>query len=236
MNRAVRSEVNRGRVALTHSPGRLDDLVRLLQERGFEVVRQPLIETVPRTDPRTRAAAAGLMRLPWLLLTSRSTVEAIVELGGFADGPLLGAVGPATARAIEAAGGQVALVANPHNAIGLANAFLAHPQAAGPVGLPRGNRALETLERELGEAGYATRPLVLYDTRQLQWQGEPADALVLASPSAVEALPAEVAARARLVTLGGTTSAAVRGRGWSCEEASEATPEATVAAIERVLA
>lgn len=223
-------------VALTCSPGRLDGLEALLAGRGFEVVRRPLLETVPRTDPRTRAAASTLMALPWILITSRSTVEALIELGGFTEEPLIGAVGPTTAAALDAAGVRVTLVATPHNATGLAHAFLAHPLASGPVGLPRGNRALETLEQELGEAGFASRPLVVYDTVECEWRGEATDALVLASPSAVEALPAEVAARSRLVTLGGTTSEAVRARGWECEEAEEPTAEATLAAVERVLA
>ncbi|HEX7005450.1 MAG TPA: uroporphyrinogen-III synthase [Trueperaceae bacterium] len=228
--------MKRPRVALTHSAGRLDDLAALLEERGFEVVRSPLVETVPRTDERTAAAAATLMSLPWLLITSRSTVEAIEELGGFAEGPLIGAVGPATAAALQEVGAMVTFVATPNNARGLAHAFLAHPLARGPVGLPRGNRALETLEQELGEAGFATRPLVVYDTRPQPWRGDGADALVLASPSAVEALPTEVGSRSRLVTLGETTSAAVRSRGWRCEEAQEPTAQATLAALERVLA
>lgn len=223
------------RIALTHSPGRLDGLQELLEERGYEVLRRPLIETTPRTDPATRAAAANLMALPWLLVTSRSTVEALLALGGISGGSLIGAVGPATAGALEAAGASVALVANPHNARGLAHTFLAHPHARGPVGLPRGNRALEDLERELGEAGFATRPLVVYDTVQREWQGGQVDALVLASPSAVEALPAEVAGCARLVTLGTTTSAAARSRGWRFDEAEEPTPRATLAVLERIL-
>lgn len=223
------------RVALTQSPGRLDGLQELLEERGFEVLSQPLVKIETRGDSRTRSAVANLMALPWLLITSRSTVEALLALGGFEGDPLIGAVGPATASALEEAGATVTLVANPHNARGLAHAFLAHPQARGPVGLPRGNRALDVLEQELGEAGFATRPLVVYDTVLCEWQGGEVDALVLASPSAVEALPAEVAGRARLVTLGQTTSAAARSRGWQCDEAEAPTPQATLAALERVL-
>lgn len=227
------------RVALTYSPGRLEGLDELLEERGYQIVRQPLIETVPRSDPQTRAAAEKLLALPWLLVTSRSTVEALRALGlldGAADAwPSIGAIGPATAAMLEEAGARVTFVATPHDARGLAHTFLAHPAARGPVGLPRGNRALDLLERELGEAGIATRPLVVYDTRPRAWQGSGVEALVLASPSAVEALPAIVAECAGLVTLGRTTSEAVRARGWHCEEAEEPTPAATLAALERVL-
>ncbi|MEX2536419.1 MAG: uroporphyrinogen-III synthase [Trueperaceae bacterium] len=244
------NHVTHRRVALTQSPGRLDELQALLEARGFEVLRLPLVETVTRTDPRTRFAAVTLTSLPWLLITSRSTVEALVSLGalppsemtaGLTQKPLLGAIGPATAAALEATGARAALVGTPHNARGLAQAFLAHPKAMGPVGLARGNRALDTLERELGEAGFATRTLVVYDTRPSrrqasEFQTGEVDVVVLASPSAVEALPTEVASYGRLVTLGSTTSKAVHDRGWECEEADEPSPEATLAAIERVLA
>jgi uroporphyrinogen-III synthase len=227
--------MSRPRVVLTQSPGRLDGLDALLAARGYEVVRRPLVETVPRTDARTRASAASLAALPWLLLTSRSTVEALAALAVDLAGPRLGAVGPATAGAAEAAGGKVELTAVPSNAEGLAHAFLGHPEARGPVGLPRGNRALSTLEEMLGEAGIATRPLVVYDTRTRDWRDGAFDAVVLASPSAVEALPEAAARAGRLVTLGSTTSAAARARGWSCEEAALPTAEETLAALERVL-
>lgn len=207
----------------------------MLEERGIEVHRHPLVKTEVRTDSRTRSAVATLMALPWLLVTSRSTVEALLALGGFEGDPLIGAVGPATATALEEAGAPVTLVANPHDAQGLAHAFLGHPLARGPVGLPCGNRALDLLERQLGEAGFATRPLVVYDTVQTEWQGGAFDALVLASPSAVQALPEAVGDCTRLVTLGKTTSAAARSRGWQCDEAEESTPQATLAALERVL-
>lgn len=235
------------RVALTHSPGRLDDLASLLQAKGYEVVRRPLLQTVPRTDQRTRTEAQQLIALPWMLLTSRSTIEALLALDiqptepSSDEGPNparseVGAVGPATAQAAEAAGWKVAVVGTPHDAEGLAKAFLAHPRARGPVGLPRGNRALDILDRRLSEAGFAVRPVVVYDTVTLAWSGEAVEAVVLASPSAVEALPEEVARGGRLVTLGSTTAQAVRSRGWHCEEAAEPTPEATLAAVERVLA
>ncbi|MEX2542176.1 MAG: uroporphyrinogen-III synthase [Trueperaceae bacterium] len=231
--------MKRPRIALTQSAGRLEGLAPLLEARGFEVVRRPLIETVPRTDARTSSAAAKLSALPWLLLTSPATVEALNALGVDMSTARIGAVGPATAEAateaIAGSGGRVELVAVPNNADGLARAFLAHPQACGPVGLPRGNRALDTLERILGEAGIATFPVVVYDARTLVWRDGAVDAVVLGSPSAVEALPDEVARGGRVVTLGGTTSVAARARGWLCEEAQAPTAEATLAAVERVL-
>lgn len=213
----------------------MEGLAELLEARGFEVVRHPLIETVHRSDARTRAAAAKLSSLPWLLLTSRATVEALNALGVDLSTTKIGAVGPATTEAAKRSGGRVAVVAVPNSAEGLARAFLAHAEACGPVGLPRGNRARDTLERMLGEARIATLPVVVYDTRTRAWRDGGVDAIVLASPSAVEALPDEVARGGRLVTLGETTSDAASSRGWLYEQALAPTAEAALVAVERVL-
>lgn len=228
------------RITLTQAAGRLEELQELLVRKGYEVVRRPLLETVPRLDPDTRLAAEALQDLPWLLFTSRSSVDALLALGHDLRGGRLGAVGPATAGALEAAGGEVTVVAVPSDAEGLAHAFLDHPQACGPVGLPRGNRALDTLDRLLNEAGVETRPVVVYDTVRREWDDAGAETeaglIILASPSAVKALPEPVGRRARLVTLGPRTSLAARARGWSCEEAARPTAEEALVAVERLLA
>ena len=194
----------RGRVVLTHATGRLEGLPERLRALGFDVVHQPAIAVRPRTDAATRAAAASLLELPWLLFASRSAVEAWRALGvGFerdpasSGSPRIGAVGPGTAAALRAAGARVDLVAEPSTAEGLASAFTGHQEAAGPVGLARGNRARPTLADRLSEAGYATRAFVLYDTESLAWNDEPhrstnavePTVIVVASPSAVASLP-----------------------------------------------
>lgn len=105
--------------------------------------------------------------------------------------PRIGAVGPGTAHALRAAGAVVALEARPANAAGLAHAFARHPAAAGPVGLPQGSRARPELAGALARAGFATLPVVLYDTVPLPWSDaadDDAGIVVLASPSAVTSL------------------------------------------------
>ena len=245
------------RIVLTHAPGRFEGLDAALRRRGHTVVRAPLIATVPRTGEDVRAAAEALLTLPWLLFTSRSAVEAwsALEAGWRAPGepaggaPRVGAVGRKTASALRAAGAEPALVAEraPRSA-GLADAFLQHPEAASPVGLPQGDRALPTLRRALERAGFETRPLVLYETVTQPWPGDAtgsdagavgagrgdngagdaaalraaasaAELIVLASPSAADALPAEAAGRAALVAIGPTTAAALERRGLSPRQA-----------------
>lgn len=226
------------RVALTQSNGRLEGLAAGLENRGFEVLRNPLIETRPRTDPEMRTQAASLLELPWVLFTSRSAVGAwrALELPWFRPGhaPRLGAVGHKTARSLAQAGAEVSLVARPPTAQGLAASFVARRDAAGPVGLPQGNLARPALRGALERAGFEVRAVTVYDTLPCEWTIEgPVDAVVLASPSAVRALPDHVAERARLVTLGPTTSRAVRDRGHRPHEATTPSVEAILDTLSR---
>lgn len=221
------------KVALTQSAGRLERLAPALEARGVTVLRTPLIETRLRGNATTLQLARELIRCPWLLFTSRSAVAAWQELGLTLSAARLGAVGPATAAALRAAGGQVDLIAEPATAAGLARAFLEHTRAAaGPVALPHGNLASSTLADLLSAAGVTVRPLVIYETVTRPWRGdETVDAVVLASPSAVRALPEEVAARSTLVTLGPSTSRAVRSRGFIPRQADAPTADALLHAL-----
>lgn len=247
------------RVVLTHAAGRFEGLDTGLRRRGHTVVHAPLIATRPRTDEEARVAAAALLVLPWLLFTSRSAVEAWSALGvgwqapSVPDGeaPRVGAVGRKTASALRAAGVEPALIAErASHAAGLADVFVRHPQAASPVGLPQGDRALPTLRRGLERAGFETRPLVLYETVPQPWTGDaPVDAaaenvvegggeapraelVVLASPSAADALPDEVARRAALIAIGPTTAAALERRGLAPRQARTPSVGGVLEAVE----
>ncbi|HEX7021386.1 MAG TPA: uroporphyrinogen-III synthase, partial [Trueperaceae bacterium] len=167
-----------------------------------------------------------------LLFPSPAAVAAWAALGLRWDGAHIGAVGTKTATALAEQGAVVTLVGEPQTAAGLAAAFVRHPAAAGPVGLPRGDRALPDLPDELRHAGYEVRPAVVYSSRTLPWQGGDVEAVVLASPSAVAALPATIGKRAKLVALGPTTARAVTEAGWSCIRARTPEAPAVVAAIE----
>ncbi len=231
------------RVALTHARGRFEALPEALGRAGLTAIEAPLLSTRPRAGTELRASAEALLDLPWLLVTSRSTVEAWAALGlpwQRAGRPRIGAVGPGTAAALEAAGARPTLVAEPATAAGLAEAFCARRDAAGPVGLPQGNRARPGLARALAGAGFEPRTLVVYDSLTLPWpEGVAADLVVLASPSAARALPeavgAALGARARLVAIGPATARAIHARGWRCRRATEPTPAAIVAAVRSAL-
>lgn len=221
------------KVALTCSKGRLRGLAEGLSAQGFHVVDHPLIRTEPLEGPELRWAARQLARCPWLLFSSVAAVEAWQRLdAGFS--PRVGAVGRATAAALRCAGAPVQLVGKPQSAQGLAERFLASPQAAAPVGLPRGDRALPTLEALLETSGFETRPLTVYRTVICDAEGLAADVIVLASPSAAEALPAALARRARLVALGPSTARALVELGFACVQAARPDAEAVLEAIQTI--
>jgi uroporphyrinogen-III synthase len=223
------------RVAVTASVGRLAGLEARLRDAGHEAVRAPLVRTAPTAD---RAAAERLLGLPWRLYPSRSAVDAWVALGlGFADGARIGAVGPGTAIDLERVGGDVALVARPATATGLARGLLRHPIAPRPgdaVGVVQGDRARSALREILEDAGIEVRTATVYTSEGVTWSLDGrVDAVVLASPSAVAALPVDVGAEALLVAIGPTTAAAAVRRGWSVVQAAEPTVDGVLDAMAR---
>ena len=224
---------------LTQSEHALLDLEPALLGMGHEVLRWPLIRTVPLAPPALRAAASRLRACRWLLFTSPAAVRAwcLRPTGSTTphDEPLLGAVGPGTAAALKAAGLPALLTAE-GDAVSLANAFLAHPLAAGPVGLPVGDRALDTVRDSLTAGGHEVVTAVVYRTETLPAPppgklSPPPDVVFLASPSAVAELPAQLSANTTLVAIGSTTAAAVRATGRNCRLACAPTVNAALAVI-----
>ena len=223
------------RIALTHADGRLERLAPALRARGHDVVLAPLIATRPLLDDATRRAAEALLALPWRCYPSRSSVAAWAALGlPFDDGARLAAVGAGTAAAIVAHGGAAPLTPSPlaSTAIGLAATVLAAGAAGHGVGLVQGRRARPELAEHLRRGGAEPHRAVVYDVATLPWrETRPIDAVVLASPSAVAALPQVVAERAQLIALGPTTAAAIRERGWRCARADVPSAEGVLAAL-----
>lgn len=219
-------------VALTQSEGRLEGLRAQLRQRGLEVWRIPLV----RTQTHPGADLSALLDCPWWLFSSTAAVRAVLELGGSVEGRRLGAVGEATREALKQAGGRVELLGPETNAAALAEAFIALGED-GCVGLPQGNQALPTLARRLSNAGYQVYRVVVYDTFPLPWpQGLGAPHLtLLASPSAVDALPEAVGVNTHCLALGPTTAQRLRERGWPHTTLPDPGEEAVIAAIERIL-
>jgi uroporphyrinogen-III synthase len=219
------------RVALTQSEGRLVGLEALLIERGFEVVRQPLVQTKTIQE----ASLEWLSECPWWLFSSAAAVEAVIELGGLLQQRKIGAVGEATAATIEANGARVALRPSETGAEGLASAFIALHEA-GPVGWPKGELALPTLAEALVKAGYMVKPLDVYRTEQVPWPKDIAapEIAVLASPSAVDALPDAIAGNTYCVAIGATTAQRLQARGLPHSTALSPSVDGVLKSIEQI--
>lgn len=191
-------------------------LVEELERLGAEVSHVPLIEIRPVEDPRTLAAALDeLPRYDWVVLTSVNGVAAVGERLRGLRGVRVAAVGPVTADAIRALGVEpsfVAARASDDIASGLG------PLEGARVLLPQADIAEPRLAHELEGLGADVRALVAYRTALVEpplWGILPlriADAIVLASGSAVRSLAAAGAAgeSALLVCIGPKTAAVAR--------------------------
>ncbi len=231
-------------------------LADALRRLGAGVLETPLVRVRTRSD--ASVADRDLTAYDWIAFTSRYAVAALLATvaGGpvavrrardDTDRPRLAAVGASTAAALRAVDLRVDLTPEARaDAEHLAAVMLRAGCGPGTrVLFPRAAGARETLPARLREAGASVDDLVLYDVVQCR---EGADRLVaaiashgvdvvtLASGSAanalVELVGPSLAARAALVTIGPTTSAAVRAHGLSvAAEAAEPSVEALAAAV-----
>gem|GEM_PF-1401488 len=137
----------------------------------------------------------------WLFFTSKNAVRIFFESSEWRSGafgiPLIAAVGPATAQAIEQYGQSVAFVATrydaEHAAVEFAEQFF---QPGLSLLWPCGNLANQNLRTLLSERHVQVTPLVVYRTTlrtalsaaEEAILRQPVDMLVFTSPSAVSAL------------------------------------------------
>lgn len=222
--------MNRPRVAITRPGDRSTSILDRLRGGGFDAVSYPLIAAAPPLDTEpVHAAAARLADYDWLVLTSARAVEAF---SSFLPGPVpaavrVAAVGRATAAACAGRLRSADVVPDRHDAAGLLDALEGAIEARRFL-LPGADRARSTLADGLRRRGAAeVVSVVVYRTVPgpgvaslvASLDAAEVDALVLASPSAVEFLADALAdVRAALVAvtivcIGETTAAAVRAHG-----------------------
>lgn len=187
------------KVVLTGTERLSSRLAADLAALGLEVETCPLVAVEPLTGP-----PFGADGYDWLLLTSRSGVDALFPR---LQGPLprVGVVGRGTAAALREHGVEPDLVAAVSTQEGLAAEL---PRPAGRVLFAGAEDARDVLVRELG-ADFVP----LYRTVELRPERFPdADLAVLASASAARSLAA-LAAGVPCVSIGPVTTAAARARG-----------------------
>lgn len=152
------------RVLVTRSPRQSSELARQLSALGLEPVLVPAIELAPPSSFDTLdAALAHLASYDWLIFTSANAVDAFhrrFESAGLNTGRVearIAAIGPATARALEAIGLAAGLIPPQAVAESLAEALL--PHVCQPDGLPtrfllvRAEDARDVLPETLRAAG-----------------------------------------------------------------------------------
>jgi uroporphyrinogen-III synthase len=248
------------RVVITRAPEQSAELIAALEGRGAQVSVLPVVTFAPpedwgAVDERLR----HLGDFDVILFLSANSARYILGrarmLGiglGRAGGRqlLVGAVGPATARAIEEHGARADYVAREHAGKALANEL--KDQLAGrSVLLPRSDRGDDAVPEALRAAGANVTEFVAYrtllpakvdpDILKLVLNAE-IDVVVFASPSAVHnfavllggAERKELTGRIRCAAIGPTTAQALRDRGFSVAAyAEDSSPQSLADAIVR---
>lgn len=244
-------------MVVTRAPEQAREFISRLEELGAEVLLLPTVGFAPPEDwsPLDRALRT-LGDFDWVLLTSQNAVryfvarcrELNVDLGKLGARPRFAAVGPATARAAESEGLQIAYTASRFRGEELARE-LAGDLAGKRILLPRSDRARPDLPQTLKSLGATVVDAIAYrtlpatssagDTLEKIRHGE-VDVITLASPSAFHHLSEELGAeRLRelatavpLAAIGPVTGKAIRGAGLPVAiEASESTVPGLVRSI-----
>ncbi|MBB6099431.1 uroporphyrinogen III methyltransferase/synthase [Deinobacterium chartae] len=237
-------------VAVTRTREGNSRLGDLLRQRGARVLEVPLIRHEGPQDPQTlyrtlSEVANGAYR--WLLFTSQqgvsATFAALDEMGFDARalaGTLVAAVGPATARELEARGVRPDFVPSQPGALHLGRELPARPEQA--VLHLTSQLAEDALERSLEERGLTLARVEAYRTLPAEVSEEAraelaeAEMVTLASGSAARAFAALAGTDFPVAVMGPQTEAAAREVGFArIVAASEPSLEALVEAVERGL-
>lgn len=162
------------RVLVTRSAGQASELATQLSAMGLEPVIVPAIELAPPSSfEELDRALRGLADFHWVIFTSANAVEAFhqrIEALGFKAGTQvrIAAIGPATARALEAIGLAVEIVPAQAVAESMAEALLVHArQSDGSPArflLVRAEEARDVLPDALRAAGAEVKIAPAYRT------------------------------------------------------------------------
>lgn len=218
-------------------------LVSRLERAGAEAVVLPCISVEPFEDDSTRARlVAAFKRATWVAFTSRRGVEVVrcldVEISPETG---IAVVGRRTEKRAVSCFGRCDLIAAEGTGGSLGRDLVHAATRIGAVGstvvvVPGAETGRRDLESELAKAGIEVVEVSVYRTLPVEIVAEPVDlaemgidTVILASPSAAVGLlnQARVPHDMRIVTIGPTTSEAVRKAGLTvAAEASTPSAEA----------
>lgn len=158
-------------VVVTRAREQASDSAALLAARGARVIQFPTIRIVPMDDySRLDDAVTHLSRYGWIVFTSVNGVRFFRQrlnakgLDARALGPVkVAAIGPATAKAVEAMGVKPDLVPSSYVAEGVAQAMVDLGMKGQKVLLPRAKEARDVLPNALREAGADVDVIAAYE-------------------------------------------------------------------------
>ena len=194
------------RILVTRPRTASHELSQRLRALGAGVIDCPLI-SIRHVDPPEPPTAARLATYDWIVFTSRHAARSFhrVLRGARLDarafsGARIAAVGPTTARELEACALTPDLIPDTFRASHLADAILSasrDPERPPRILFPHGTLARDELVTRLTDAGVVVDTLIVYETlleppdaRAQAAIARGLDAVLLASPSAAEALAA----------------------------------------------
>jgi hydroxymethylbilane synthase len=199
-------------VLLTLDGSRMQSYQELLAHAGWNAEPWSAIQTHATGKPIPPHAAQAR----WIAVTSPRSAPYADQAAKFLPGPLrFAAVGPATAAAMRQVELPVHVVAKEGTGASLAQAIAVFPADPCPVLVPQATEPAGGLAEGLQERGFQVIPWEVYATRSAA-HGMPlphdAKALVLTSPSAVQAIKAALPSppALRLIAFGPTTAEAMR--------------------------
>lgn len=237
------------RVVVTRPRLQADGFVDGLRVAGFEPVCFPVIEIRPMEDDSAlRAALAELDRYDWVVFTSVNGVEVVFDcLPAGARLPRVAAIGPKTARALQARGVEPQFVPDEYVAEsilpGLGNV---HGKR---ILLPRAEIARKALPDAIRAAGGTADEIAVYRTLPAQVEPAALEALrtgvewiTFTSPSTVENFievlrlngldPFGLAGLPRIACIGPITERAAQAAGFNVKlVADEYTAEGLIRAL-----
>jgi len=223
------------RVLVTRPRGRAEELCRLLEAEGAEVVSLPLLELLPPENPEPlRRAAQQIHRFRWIAFSSPAAVEGLVEAAreaGTLDAlkrSRIAAIGRATAEAIRQEGLTVERQASAGTGSGLFDALRDAIAASDEVLLPAAQEGRRELQELLEHAGVKVTRVDAYrsihnplePTVVAGLKAHPPRLILFASPRTAQAFleafrqdGREWLSGAEVVAIGPTTASALQALG-----------------------
>ncbi len=160
------------RIVITRARKQADRLVQLIESLGGAVVEFPTIEICPPEDYNALdRAIENIESYDWLILTSVNGVEPLLarmtvkgRLVSALSSLRVGAIGPETAKALEAAGVKCELVPARFQAEGILETLAPETMRGKRVLIPRAEKAREILPETLRSWGATVDVMVAYRT------------------------------------------------------------------------